>query len=301
MSAVPPYPAPEPQRPASGPPGQYTVPAAGWPDQWSRAVTRPDPRTGPPAALPPAPQPPPPQAPRHRPRLLVTLASTGTALLVGAAVATVLLLRPHDGGTPPGTPAAASAPVSSSVPGPRTGTGKIGTGTGTGRSSSPGAPRADEQTFLRQVDGIIAQSSLARAQVSSAIAGVRSGCSVAPATAAQMIDAVLANRQSVLAQAGRLDTSSGALAAGIRQKLIDALTASMEADQDYATWLADLTTAFPGSDPPGCPGGSAPSDAHYLAATQASLTADAAKKQFVAAYDPAAGSAGLREWSDTDF
>lgn len=295
MPDVPPYPAPEPRPPASG-----------WPEQWSRAVTRPDPRTEPAAPPPPAPQPP--RAPRHRRGLLVTLASTGTALLVGAAVATVLLLRPH-GGNAAGTPAAASTPlsgavsgpvsgpVSSSASGPRLGTGKINEGSGSGR----GAPRVDEQTFLHQVDGILQQSSLARTEVSSAIAGVRSSCSVAPATAAQMIDAVLANRQAVLAQAGQLDTSSGALAAGIRQKLIDALTASMEADQDYATWLADLTTAFPAGDPPGCPGGSAPSDAHYAAATQASLTADAAKKAFVAAYDPAAAAIGLREWSDTDF
>jgi hypothetical protein len=231
-----------------------------------------------------------PRAARGRRGPLYLLLAVGVlAAVVGAAVA-VIVLRLDDRLATVRTVAATSAAAVS---------------TATLPTPAPALATVDtaavQGAFLSQVEVILQQSAEARAQVKNLVAGVTNGCAVAPGPASAAIGQIITNRRSVLGQAAALDISSEASASAIRGMLVDALTKSIDADNEYEQWLDYLYSRYFNTFPVGCPLGAVPIDDHYRAASAASRDADAAKRAFVTAFDPLAQGAGLRTWSDTDF
>jgi hypothetical protein len=179
-----------------------------------------------------------------------------------------------------------------------TGQGSTGQGS-TGQANSSGSS-GTQVAFLRTVDGILTQSASGRQQVSSVVSGVTNGCTVTPQTASATIRQVIVNRQSVLGQANALAAPDAATAA-VKADLVRALNASIDANRGYQRWLDNLYSTYYNAEPVGCPGGQAPTDANYDAATAASGRATTAKQSFVAAYNPLASAAGLRTWQESEF
>ena len=224
----------------------------------------------------------------------ILLAIAVLAAVVGASVAVVLVRLDDRQATVSTVAATTSAPTTSTVAPPST-----------APTPAP-APvtvetAAAQQAFLSQIEAILQQSAQARAQVKNLVAGVTNGCAVAPGPASEAIGQIIANRRSVLGQAAALDTSSGATAANIRGSLVDALTRSIDADNEYEQWLDYLYSRYFNAYPVGCPYGAVPIDGHYRAASSASAEADVAKRAFVASFNPLARQVGLRTWTDTDF
>jgi hypothetical protein len=218
--------------------------------------------------------------------LLAALA--GLLVVVVAVLVTVLLLR---GSSKPPVVANQNG-TGSPTPAPAT--------PSSGTSSTAGSGTSAQLVFLRTVDGILNQSSSGRQQVASAVTGVQNGCTTSPSSASETMTTVIGNRTSVLAQANALSAPDAATAS-VKSELVAALNASIAANRDYQQWFDDLTASFPDASPPGCPGGSAPTDSNFAAASAASGRATSAKQAFVADYNPLAAAAGLRTWTESEF
>jgi hypothetical protein len=240
-------------------------PPAGYPGQAS-------PTHGYPAPGPPAP-------PRSSSGLRISAVVAGVLVVAAAAVLGVLIAG-RGGGSP----------------GQATGT----SSSGTSSAGTSGGSGSDRLAFVRRVDGILSESSTGRQQVSTAITGVQNGCSVSPRSAADTVAQVIVNRQSVLSQASALSAPDAATRTA-QTELVSALNASIDANRAYQRWLQNLTSTYDTAVPAGCPGGQAPTDSDYAAATAASGRATAAKQAFVADYNPLAAEAGLRTWAESQF
>jgi hypothetical protein len=102
---------------------------------------------------------------------------------------------------------------------------------------------------------------------------------------------VTANRQSILGRLGTL-TAPTAQAAQIASLLKRALAHSVAADRHYEGWLHSLQTQA------AC---STRQNADFTAAQREDRQATAAKRSFVAAFNPLARRLGLRTWSADEF
>ncbi|HET8872649.1 MAG TPA: hypothetical protein VFM83_03090, partial [Gaiellaceae bacterium] len=116
-------------------------------------------------------------------------------------------------------------------------------------------------------------------------------CSIAPRDAGQRIASVADNRQSILGQLGTLQTPT-AEADETVTLLQRALQQSIEADRHYR----DAFLAVP--RPAGCP---LPRNSNFDLAAQSDAQATAAKRSFVAAFDPLAERFDRRVWSANEF
>ena len=159
------------------------------------------------------------------------------------------------------------------------------------RGSGPGsAGNAKLRTFVDRVENVLEQSSSGRREIGAALAaGLR--CSVPARTAGQRIASVADNRQSVLEQLGTLPapTQQADRAVTLLQR---ALQQSIEADRHYRD---AFFTVRPGT---ACP---LPPSADFRLARAADARATAAKRRFVAAFDPLASRVGRRTWTAADF
>jgi hypothetical protein len=132
------------------------------------------------------------------------------------------------------------------------------------------------------------------------VSGVRNGCTILPENASTAIREVIANRETVLAQAQALRPPT-TRTASVKSELVTALQASIEANYAYANWMDYLYREYFYAPPIGCPAGGPPTDTHYDDATAASGRATAAKQSFTVIYNPLAARSGLRQWRDTEF
>jgi hypothetical protein len=122
-------------------------------------------------------------------------------------------------------------------------------------------------------------------------------CSMSPADGQAAISDVVAERHLTLARLRRLDANpSTAHADGyVIATLMTVIDDSVQADQDYAAWMADV-----GSGQPSCRVDPV-NDANFSAAQIFSEKADTDKQVFVQAWNPLAGAAGLTTYSPQDF
>jgi serine/threonine-protein kinase len=157
-----------------------------------------------------------------------------------------------------------------------------------GGSGSNAAETAELRTLVDRVENVLGQAAAGRVEISSALAaGLH--CTISHREAAVRIASVADNRQSVLDQLGGLQAPTPE-ADRMVTLLQQSLQHSIEADRHYR----DAFFAAP----PGCPVRNG--DALRLArASDASATA--AKRRFVAVFDPLAERFGSRTWSAGDF
>jgi len=153
----------------------------------------------------------------------------------------------------------------------------------TTRSSSD-ADTAKLRTFVDRVENVLEQSAAGRGEIGAALAeGLR--CTIPAREASQRIASVADNRQSVLGQLGTLPTPSPQ-ADAVVTLLQRALQQSIEVDRHYRD-------AFAAADGRNCP----LSDSLFAVARADDVKATAAKRRFVAAFNPLARRFGRSAWS----
>jgi hypothetical protein len=144
--------------------------------------------------------------------------------------------------------------------------------------------------FSNRIEADLAQLARGRATLTKVLSNAVS-CAIAPAAAAAQLGTVTSNREQTLRSLSRL-TAPNTQAARIKSLLERALTASIASDRDYQVWLSHVTTSG------GC---SLPHDRYYQAAQREDPLATAAKRRFLAAFNPVARRLHLRTWSVSEF
>ena len=140
----------------------------------------------------------------------------------------------------------------------------------------------------------LTQSASVRPAVQAAITSVQN-CSESPSSAEATFQQAISTRQNILQGLGTLDVSGLPNGAQLVSALTSAMQNSLNADNDYHAWLADLVSS-------GAACGSNPSqDPNYVAAGTADSAATTSKEAFVAIWDPMAPRYGQQTYTDTGF
>jgi alpha-tubulin suppressor-like RCC1 family protein len=155
--------------------------------------------------------------------------------------------------------------------------------------TSVSAPRtgatAAVRTFVDRLDPILAQSAAGRRELGAAISsGLK--CSISRRAAASRIARVVDNRNLLLRRLAAVSAPTRRAAEAITLLRL-ALQHSIEADRRYRD-------GFLGSGASRCP---LPRNASFAAAARSDALASAAKRRFVAAYNPLARQVNRRTWS----
>jgi predicted Ser/Thr protein kinase len=145
------------------------------------------------------------------------------------------------------------------------------------------------KAFVDRVENVLEQSAAGREEISTALtAGLK--CSIAPREAGRRIASVADNRQSILGQLGTLQTPTAQADEAVTL-LQRALQQSIEADRHYRDGFFSVAR-------PGCP---LPRNSNFDLAAKSDAQATAAKRRFVAAFDPLAERFHRRTWSANEF
>src|SRR6266540_3296083 len=145
------------------------------------------------------------------------------------------------------------------------------------------------RTFVARIENVLTQSAEGRREIFTALSD-GFNCSISPRNAARRIASVADNRQSVLVQLGNLEapTSQANKAVTLLQA---ALQNSIEADRLYRD-------GFVADEHAGCP---PPPNPSFRSAARFDKRATAAKKRFVAAFNPLAERFHRRTWTEAKF
>jgi serine/threonine protein kinase len=149
---------------------------------------------------------------------------------------------------------------------------------------------ADLLPFVNRMENVLHQSAGGRTEIAAALqAGL--DCEIPPAEAARRIDSVADNRQSILQQLSGYNAPS-VHTDDLVTILQRALQQSIEADRHYRDGFLGF--------PPGatCP---LPASTDFDLALRSDRRATAAKKLFVASFDPLAENLDRREWAADEF
>jgi serine/threonine-protein kinase len=160
-----------------------------------------------------------------------------------------------------------------------------------GGASAGGPATPKLRTFVDRIENVLEQSAEGRREISTSLtAGFK--CSISAREAGQRIASVADNRQSILGQLGSLQTPTQQ-ADEVVTHLQRALQQSIEADRHYRDGF--VTAA---ESPTACP---LPSNPSFRLAADSDAQATAAKRRFVAAFDPLAKLVGRRTWSASEI
>jgi sugar lactone lactonase YvrE len=140
--------------------------------------------------------------------------------------------------------------------------------------------------FARSIEVDLTQMASGRARLKSALGSV-ANCSLAPAAASAQVGSVRQNRLRILDRLRKLSTPSSQ-AARIGALLQSALVHSVGADQHYRDWLISLERTPP------C---ETPRNQYLTSAQREDRLASAAKRRFLATFNPLARRLHLRTWS----
>lgn len=211
-----------------------------------------------------------PRQPRRRPGV-ITLALAVAAVAIAAAVAIGVALPDR---STPGTPAVSSpvlSPAATSAP-----------------SSSSAPTLASRQAAA--VNNLLSSSAATLRALQGAVSEVFNCTNLS--SAVPQIQNVVNQRSTEYNQASALSTSALADGAAVKSDLIAALRNSLDADKDFLTWAQQQLN-------PGCTP-TAQSSA-YNAAYNASQQAGAAKKAFIQVWDLVAAQYGIQQKSPGTF
>ena len=158
------------------------------------------------------------------------------------------------------------------------------------RESSTHDAAAELRPFVNRIENVLQQSANGRRDIFTALsAGLK--CSITPEEAIRGIASVADNRQSILQQLLSLQTPTRQTDASLTL-LQQSLEHSIEADRYYRD---GFTSIEPGAQ---CP---LPQNRYFRLAKRSDAEATAAKKRFVAAFNPLAARLQLRTWSYDEF
>ena len=144
--------------------------------------------------------------------------------------------------------------------------------------------------FVDRIESFLNQSTSGRAAIVSAL-GAAMNCSTYPEQAANRVASVVQNRQGLLDQLAGVPAPT-AQAARIVSLLRGSLSHSIAADRHYGDWLSSL------SGTSNCP---LPQTGDYNLARAEDAQASAAKREFIAAFNPLASKLHRRTWSESEI
>jgi DNA-binding winged helix-turn-helix (wHTH) protein len=158
-------------------------------------------------------------------------------------------------------------------------------------SDNQAASEAKLRTFVDRVENVLEQAQSGRREISTALtAGFN--CSISPHEAGQRIASVADNRQSILGQLGIFQAPTQQADNAITY-LQQALQQSIEADRHYRDAFFETAQANAGCPPP--------KNASFTLAARSNAQATAAKKRFVATFNPLATQVHRKTWSAGAF
>lgn len=153
------------------------------------------------------------------------------------------------------------------------------------------------RSYLQRIENLMQQSGQGRDEIVEAVAATDNGCTMDPSVAAEQVNRVARNRQSLLDQLNVMSVPASPVARTIHDELQMGLQASIQADFHYASWMQTVANYYY-MPPQGCPSGQPPHDTNYNRATSDSASATKHKQRLVAAYNRVARKYGLRaNWS----
>jgi DNA-binding SARP family transcriptional activator len=157
------------------------------------------------------------------------------------------------------------------------------------RDSSSGNGKAEQRAFVTKVENFLTQSREGRLAVFAALKAAGS-CDLTPRAAAERLNRVQRNRQSLLQQVAALSVPDSEEALQSSDLLQKAAHASIAADWHYRDWLLNRTRCGPPVP-----------DTDLHAAWAADAKATKAKRAFLAVFDPLARRFGQRVWTAREF
>lgn len=162
---------------------------------------------------------------------------------------------------------------------------------GHGSDNHGTASEAELRTFVDRVENVLVQAQSGRREIGAALtAGFN--CSISPHEAGQRIASVADNRQSILGQLGIFNAPTQQADDSITY-LQQALQQSIEADRHYRdAFFEAAETNAP------CP---PPKNASFTLAARSNAQATAAKRRFVATFNPLAMQVHRKTWSAGAF
>ena len=156
--------------------------------------------------------------------------------------------------------------------------------------SSGGAASEKVGSFVDRTENVLLQSAAGRREIGATLAAGMS-CTISPAVAAQRIASAADNRQSILGQLGNFESSTPQTDE-IVTILQQALQHSIETDRHYRNGFLSIPSGA------SCP---LPTSPGFELAAISNESATAAKRRFVAAFNPLAQRFHRRTWSASEF
>jgi hypothetical protein len=158
-----------------------------------------------------------------------------------------------------------------------------------GRGGSSSSSDHELVTFVSRLENLLAQSGEGRREVSAAMFGAFH-CKLQPSAAAEHLNRVQRNRQSLLQQVAALSVPDDEQARRASDLFQRAEQASIAADWHYRDWLLARKRCGPPDESP-----------DMTAALAADRRATLAKRAFVDAFNPLARRLGQRAWTASAF
>ena len=158
-----------------------------------------------------------------------------------------------------------------------------------GDGGSSAASDAELQTFVSRLENLLAQSQDGRQEVTASMSAAFH-CKLAPRVAAERLNRVQRNRQSLLQQIAALSVPDSADARRASDLFQRAEQASIAADWHYRDWLLGRKRCGPPDQSP-----------EVRAALVADRKATLAKRAFVASFNPLARRTGQPVWTAGEF
>jgi len=225
---------------------------------------------------------------RRRPSRVWLIAAA--AVLVLAVVGTVAFLagKAKPSGSNGAVNAAASSSVAASSPAASS------PAASSPAASSPSATGLPGAAAMTAIGNDLAQSASVRPGVQAAISNVQN-CSESPSSAEVTIQQAITTRQNILQSLPTLDVSALPHGTQLVSALTTAMQNSLNADNDFHAWLADLVNE-------GAACGSNPNqDSNYVNAGAADTASTNSKAAFVAIWNPMAPQYGQQTYTDAGF
>jgi DNA-binding winged helix-turn-helix (wHTH) protein len=158
-------------------------------------------------------------------------------------------------------------------------------------SDNPQASAAPLRTFVDRVENVLQQAQNGRREIAAALtAGLN--CSISPHEAGQRIASVADNRQSILGQLGIFQGPTQQADDSVTY-LQQALQQSIEADRHYRDAFFESAQSNAGCPPP--------KNASFTLAARSNARATAAKRRFVATFNPLAVRVHRKTWTAGEF
>lgn len=153
------------------------------------------------------------------------------------------------------------------------------------------ASTAPLRTFVDRIENVLQQAQAGRREIAATLTAAFN-CSISPHEAGQRIASVADNRQYTLGQLGNFATPTQPAADAVTY-LQRALQQSIEADRHYRDAFFEAAQAHAA-----CP---APKNQAFALAARSNARATAAKKRFVATFNPLAAKVHRPTWSAGAF